>query len=161
MRVISLQGEQVLLFSKTATCFTCPHLKNHSLQSKAEGRAKGVGVVGRWRPVKHNAHTCAKVAWTNAAPLMTNESLRIAKVCVCKSVCMFYLWSTTGFSIGWPNSSWIWSHWRERNQWHVLIRLCTPCLLKAVNILGRIVCRQSWCVTDRKWLRRKETGLAS
>lgn len=80
MRVTSLQAEQVLLLSKTTTRFTCPHLKNHSLQSKAEGRAKGVGVVGRRRPVKHNAHTYAKVARTIAAPLKTNESFRIAKV---------------------------------------------------------------------------------
>lgn len=35
-------------------------------------------------------------------------------LCIYKSVRM-YLWSTTGFSIGWPSSSWIWSHW-ERNK---------------------------------------------
>lgn len=29
-------------------------------------------------------------------------------------VSALYLWRTTGFSTGWPSSSWIWSHWERK-----------------------------------------------
>lgn len=80
--------------SRIPTIILYAYLKNHSLQSKAEGWAEGVGVVGWWRPVENRNLILHNV-------FFAIKRLQL-KCCVCELIKQILWPHTHGCGAVWP-----------------------------------------------------------